>query len=146
MAVHMSKGTLDYIHSDLRGLDLVVSKGVVAESIDSTDPLNYSEAVRASNSFKWFVAMEEEMDSLNKNETCQLVKPSTRKKIVGDKWVFKRKEGSSQGDTRYKARLVVIRYSQVKGVDFHDVFFPVMKHTSIRALLALVASNNLELE
>ncbi|KAA3478615.1 Retrovirus-related Pol polyprotein from transposon TNT 1-94 [Gossypium australe] len=36
--------------------------------------------------------------------------------------------------------------SQVKGIDFHDVFSPVVKHTSIRALLALVASYNFELE
>ncbi|KAA3481488.1 Retrovirus-related Pol polyprotein from transposon TNT 1-94 [Gossypium australe] len=56
------------------------------------------------------------------------------------------KEGSNQGDTRHRTRFVAKGYSQVKGVDFDDVFFAVVKHTSTQALLALVASNNLELE
>jgi len=46
----------------------------------------------------------------------------------------------------YKARLVAKGYSQVQGVDFNEVFFPVMKYTSIRLLLGIVASKNLELE
>ena len=37
-------------------------------------------------------------------------------------------------------------YSQVQGVDFNDVFSPVVKHTSIRVLLSLVAMKDLELE
>ncbi|KAA3477583.1 Retrovirus-related Pol polyprotein from transposon TNT 1-94 [Gossypium australe] len=90
--------------------------------------------------------MEEEMESFQKNETWQLVKPPTRKKIIGCKWVFKKKKGLDQGNTRYKVRLVAKGYNQVEGVDFHDVFSLVVNHTSIRALLALVASNNLELE
>ncbi|KAA3457309.1 Retrovirus-related Pol polyprotein from transposon TNT 1-94 [Gossypium australe] len=52
----------------------------------------------------------------------------------------------NQDDTRYNARLVTKGYSQVEGVDFRDVFSSVVKHTSIRALLALLASYNLELE
>ena len=37
-------------------------------------------------------------------------------------------------------------YSQVQGVDFNEVFSPVVKHTSIRVLLSLVATKDLELE
>lgn len=47
---------------------------------------------------------------------------------------------------KYKARLVAKGYSQVPGVDFNDVFSPVVKHCSIRVLLALVAMFDLELE
>ncbi|KAA3487749.1 Retrovirus-related Pol polyprotein from transposon TNT 1-94 [Gossypium australe] len=90
--------------------------------------------------------MEEEIESLQKNETWKLIKPPNRKKIVGYKWVFEKKEASSSDDTRYNARLVAKGYSQVEGVYFHDVFSPVVKHTSIRALLALVALYNLVLE
>ncbi|KAA3464569.1 Retrovirus-related Pol polyprotein from transposon TNT 1-94 [Gossypium australe] len=90
--------------------------------------------------------MEEEMESLQKNKTLKLVKPPIEKKIVGCKWVFKKKTGRNQNDTRYKSRLVAKAYNQVEGVDFHDVFSLVVKHTFIRALLALVALYNLELE
>jgi hypothetical protein len=69
---------------------------------------------------------------------------SKSKKVIGCKWVFKRKTDGS--NVRYKARLVAKGYSQVQGVDFNEVFSPVVKRTSIRVLLALVASKNLELE
>ncbi|KAG8475340.1 hypothetical protein CXB51_032188 [Gossypium anomalum] len=49
-------------------------------------------------------------------------------------------------EPRYKARLVAKGYSQIPGVDFTDVFSPVVKHSSIRALLGIVAMHDLELE
>ncbi|KAG8477605.1 hypothetical protein CXB51_030323 [Gossypium anomalum] len=63
------------------------------------------------------------------------------------KWVFKKKEGTPRvEEPRYKARLVAKGYSQIPGVDFTDVFSPVVKHSSIRALLGIVAMHDLELE
>lgn len=90
--------------------------------------------------------MKDEMESLKKSETWKLIKPLNGKKIVGCKWIFKKKKGSNQDDTRYKARLVTKGYNQVEGVDFHDVFSPVVKHMSIWAFIALVVSCNLKLE
>ncbi|KAG8490587.1 hypothetical protein CXB51_013756 [Gossypium anomalum] len=49
-------------------------------------------------------------------------------------------------EPRYKTRLVAKGYSQIPGVDFTDVFSPVVKHSSIRALLGIVAMHDLELE
>ena len=42
--------------------------------------------------------------------------------------------------------MVAKSYSQTESVDFNEVFSPVVKHTSIRVLLAMVAWFNLELE
>ena len=47
---------------------------------------------------------------------------------------------------RYKARLVAKFNSQVDGIDFHEIFSPVVKLVSIRTVLALTALLNLELE
>ena len=45
-----------------------------------------------------------------------------------------------------KARLVAKGYSQIPGVDFTNVFSPMVKHSSIRALLGIVDFHDYELE
>ncbi|KAG8480237.1 hypothetical protein CXB51_024800 [Gossypium anomalum] len=128
--------------------DLVAYALNVAEDIDANqEPSNYSEAISCEDSEKWMFAMQEEMESLHKNKTWDLVKLPKGKKTVRCKWVFKKKEGTpGVEEPKYKARLVAKGYSQVPGVDFTDVFSPVVKHSSIRALLGIVAMHDLELE
>ena len=47
---------------------------------------------------------------------------------------------------RYKARLVVKGYNQKRGVDFDEIFSPVVKMSSIPVVLGLAASLDLEVE
>ncbi|KAG8474924.1 hypothetical protein CXB51_031638 [Gossypium anomalum] len=128
--------------------DLVAYALNVAEDIDSNqEPSNYSEAISCEDLEKWMFAMQEEMESLHKNKTWDLVKLLKGKKTVCCKWVFKKKEGTpGVKEPRYKARLVAKGNSQILGVDFTDVFSPVVKHSSIRALLGIVAMHDLDLE
>ena len=69
------------------------------------------------------------------------------KKSIRCKWVFKKKEGTTGVENaRYKAKLVAKGYSQIIGVNFTDVFSLVVKHSTIRALLGIVAFHDYELE
>ncbi|PPR84446.1 hypothetical protein GOBAR_AA36262 [Gossypium barbadense] len=118
----------------------------VAESI-GIEPSSYNEAVTCDESAQWAIAMSEEIESLHKNHTWELVKPPSNQKIVGCKWVFKKKEGILGVEaTRFKARLVAKGFTQKEGIDYNEVFSPVVKHSSIRVLLAMVAKSDLELE
>ena len=90
--------------------------------------------------------MDEEMQSHVKNHTWKLARLPKGKKAIGCKWVYAQKEGfSSKNDICYKARLVAKSYAQKEGIDYNEVFSPVVKHSSIRILLALVAQFNMEL-
>ena len=91
--------------------------------------------------------MGEEMQSLYKNRVWELVKVPEGRKLIGCKWIFKKKEGSSDSEkVHFKARLVAKGFSQVEGVDFVEIFSLVVRHTSIRVLLSIVAHYDLELE
>jgi hypothetical protein len=50
------------------------------------------------------------------------------------------------GEKRYKARLVVKGFAQKKGIDFDEISSPVVKMTSIRTILSLLAVEDLHLE
>ena len=89
--------------------------------------------------------MQDEMESLQKNHTYEVVKLPKGKKALKNKWVFKLKKDGS-GVVKHKARLVVKGFLQKKGIDFDEIFSPVVKMASIRIILGLVASMNLELE
>jgi hypothetical protein len=109
--------------------------------LSSTDdePKMVREAVELIEDKLWKDSMVEEMESLHKNETWDLVKLPNGRKLVNSKWVFKKKMNAIGQVDKFKARLVKKGYSQVEGVDFDEIFSPVAKLTSIRVLISLVA-------
>eukprot|EP00253_Pinus_taeda_P026858 PITA_26858 len=71
--------------------------------------------------------------------------PECYEEAVQNKWVYKLKEEDG-GRKRYKARLVVKGFAQKKGIDFDEIFSPVVKKTSIRTILSLIAAEDSHLE
>jgi hypothetical protein len=67
------------------------------------------------------------------------------KRPLQNKWVYKLKEEDG-GEKWYKARLVVKGFAQKKGIYFDEIFYLVVKITSIRTILSLVAVEDLHLE
>ena len=67
------------------------------------------------------------------------------KKALHNKWVYRIKN-EHDGNTRYKARLVVKGFQQKKGIDYSEIFSPVVKMLTIRLVLGMVAAENLHLE
>ena len=118
----------------------------VAEEVDTYEPSTYMEAVSCPEYEKWHAAMGDEMESHEKNHTWDLVTLPPGRRVVTCKWIYKIKDGASPIEgVKYKSRVVVRGFSQREGVDYNEIFSPVVRHTSIRVLLALVAHQDLEL-
>ncbi|GKA59626.1 retrovirus-related pol polyprotein from transposon TNT 1-94 [Tanacetum coccineum] len=81
---------------------------------ENGEPESYSEALSSKESVQWKKAIIEEIVSLEKNQTCSLVRISAEKKASQRLWMFKVKE-EQNGSKRYKARLVVKGFQQKRG-------------------------------
>jgi hypothetical protein len=64
--------------------------------ISNRDPTTFQEVVNSQEKNRWVGAMAEEMESSHKNQTWDLVELPERKKAIGCKWVFKKKEAVSK--------------------------------------------------
>ena len=64
--------------------------------------------------------------------------------VVGSKWVFRAKKDVAGNIVRYKARLVAQGFSQVLGVNYFDMFAPVVCLASICTVLAFAATEDYE--
>uniref|UniRef100_A0A2N9GFS8 Integrase catalytic domain-containing protein n=1 Tax=Fagus sylvatica TaxID=28930 RepID=A0A2N9GFS8_FAGSY len=112
---------------------------------DEGEPESFQEVQSHKDKQSWMEAMHEEMNSLHKNNTYELVELPKGKKALRNKWVFKLKKDGEKL-VKYKARLVVKGFNQKQGIDFDEIFSPVVKMSSIRVILGLTASLDLELE
>lgn len=112
---------------------------------EQDDPLTVQEALSRKDAKQWRDAIQEELDALKKNGTWVLVKPEQATNIVDSKWLFRiKKEAGNK--TRYKARLVARGFSQRKGIDYDETFSPVVRHSSLRLLIALAANLGLSID
>ena len=87
----------------------------------------------------WQDAVNEEMASLQKNGTWDLVQQTPGMKVLPCKWVFDIKCDAQGRPVRFKARLVAGGHRQIDGVDVDETYAPVSKHSTLRTFLAVAA-------
>ncbi|KAG7594688.1 Zinc finger CCHC-type [Arabidopsis thaliana x Arabidopsis arenosa] len=85
----------------------------------NNEPFDFTEA---KESEEWIKACEDEINSINKNKTWDLVELPHGAKPIGLKWVFKLKRNSDGSINKHKAQLVAKGYVQQYGIDFDEVF------------------------
>jgi hypothetical protein len=85
----------------------------------------------------WFEACRKELDMLKERKVYEVVDRPTNRKVIKNRWVF-----DVKSDGRKRARLVAKGFSQTEGLDFDQIFSPVVRFETVRCMLALVALEN----
>ena len=112
-----------------------------------SEPSSYQEAMADPDSGRWTEAAQDEMTSLEVNETLDLIDIPKGHKAIGCRWIFKRKAGIVGVEPpRHKAIVVAKGYSQKEGIDYQEIFAPVVKQVSIRIMLSAVTHFDIELQ
>jgi hypothetical protein len=104
----------------------------------SCQPTSFKEAAKETH---WVQAMNQEIDSIEKNKTWDLVDFPSHKKSIGVKWVYKTKLNEKGQIEKHKARLVAKGFSQQPGTDYSETFAPVARLDTVRTLLAIAAQH-----
>ena len=107
------------------------------------EPTNVTEALAGREANLWLKAMQSELDAMRFNDVWKLVKPPPNTNIIKCKWVFKRKYDIAGNILGYKARLVGCGYSQKYGIDYDEIYSPVIRFESIRCILSLAVQHDL---
>ena len=114
---------------------------VAATMLDADDLANtYNEAMASPESQLWLAAIKDELSSMEQQDVWTIV-PRLRRRTVGCRWVFVKKRNEYGEITRYKPRLVAKGFTQRPGVDFDEIYAPVVRYDSLRLLLALATKN-----
>ena len=108
--------------------------------IVNDEPWDYNEAKKMK---VWVDACKDEIFSIEKNNTWNLVELPDGIKPIGLKWVFKIKRNADGTISKYKARLVA--KGNMHGVDYDEVFALVARIETIRLIIALAGSHGWEI-
>ena len=117
-----------------------------ASNTEPYEPKSYKEATTSPSSKQWKGGMSEEVHSLQENNTWDLVDLPKGRTVLRGRWVYTIKRGPKGEVTRFKARWVVRGFEQREGLDFNETFATVVKPMSYKAIFALAAAEDWDLE
>ena len=81
---------------------------------------------------EWKKVCHEELESLREHHIFELTDLPYSRKVIKNRWVFDIKSNG-----RKKAQLVAKGFSQQEGIDFNEIFSPVVHFETVRLMLAL---------
>ncbi len=107
--------------------------------------LTLSAATKRENAESWKAAIKTELDAIAGNNTWKLVPRTEASNILTSKWVFKCKDIAPQTESiaRSTAHVSSAEASAKEGIDYHETYAPVVKFTTLRMFLAIVAYHDL---
>ena len=117
--------------------DYVMNMAIALNACVDDAPTSFKDIEGRQDEAEWRSAVDEELKSLERNKTWQVVKPPPKVKLIGTKWIFKRKPSDDGAGYRCRARLVAKGFMQREGVDYSETYAPVARLPTVRLLLSI---------
>lgn len=111
--------------------------------IDS-DPQSRAEAMSGSEAPKWVEAEKKELASMESLKVWRVVPLPPGRRMLGVKWVYKRKVDANGVVNKHKARLVVQGCAQRKG-EYGAIVAQVLHYSSLMVIIAIAAALDYEI-
>jgi transposase InsO family protein len=108
-------------------------------------PKTIKEAINSKYAAYWIDATDNEYESLMKNDTWTLEERPKDQKVLKCRWVFVVKYDENGNVERFKARLVIKGFEETFGIDYDEIFSPVLRFETLRFLLTYGAVENYEI-
>ncbi|KMQ87115.1 gag-pol polyprotein [Lasius niger] len=102
-------------------------------------------AMASPESAEWTRAMADEVKSILRKDTWDLVDRSKASKVIGSRFVLRNKYGADGVLERRKARIVAKGYAQQYGKDFYETYALVARLASIRSTIAFAAKSGMHI-
>ena len=110
------------------------------------DPQTVEEALKSDDNKDWSLAMKKEFDALVSQKTWDRVPRPKHQKVIKTKWIFRTKFKPNGMIDKHKARLVAKGFAQRHGIDYKEVFAPVVRFDTVRFLLSIAAGRKLKMK
>ena len=102
------------------------------------EPSTFKEAMQLPERDSWKSSMDDEIETFVKRGVYEEVQKPTKARVLGGKWIYKLKKDADGNVKRYRSRLVAQGFRQALGVDYDDVFSPVVNYVVIRFFFLLL--------
>ncbi|GJU18835.1 retrovirus-related pol polyprotein from transposon TNT 1-94 [Tanacetum coccineum] len=108
--------------------------------LTSIEPNNFKEAMLESS---WIEAIQEEIHEFERLQVWELVPYPDLVILIKLKWFYKVKKDELGGLLKNKARLVAKGYRQEEGIDFEELFAPLVRLEAIYIFITNAANKNM---
>jgi hypothetical protein len=112
--------------------------------IEAPEPKTYNKVMASPDTVEWLTVCEDKTCTWKNLDVYNIIPQPKGWKVIRSKWVFHVKCGPDGSIQKYKACIITQGFTQVKGIDFNQMFAPVTKFSSLHTIFALAAEQNLE--
>ena len=119
-------------------LSFLLTKAISPIAAVTTDPKTWGlkdvSRLPEFERHEWIEACQRELEALQRRDVFELVQRPRGRKVIKNRWVFDVKT-----DGRKQARLVAKGFSQVEGLNYDQVFSPIVRFETVRLMLSMAA-------